>query len=88
MYKLTVPSKGGRGGARRSRARQSSIALLGRLRRLETLVLTMLSPQDVRHVTDSDVKAMLQAIGDAHRGYISGEEVQVPHVGSTDRETP
>ncbi len=81
MHKTTVRSQGGRGGARRSRARQTTSALLGRLRRLELLVITLLSPSSVSHLTDKHVRAMIDSILDAHRGYTEGEEVEVLHEG-------
>ena len=84
MAKVTVQSQGGRGGARRSRAQQTTSALLGRLRRLELLVISIISPRDVSHLTDRHIQALIASILDAHRGYDEGEEVQVPRQGPAD----
>lgn len=81
---LTVKSKGGRGGARRSRARQSTTALLLRLRRTEHLLLSLLEPESVRWLTDTRIKAMLRDIRDGLGGHNDGEEVQVLDQGSDD----
>ncbi len=80
---LTVKSKGGRGGARRSRARQSTTALLLRLRRTEHLLMALLSPQNVRWLTDTRIKAMLQDVIDGWAGN-NGEEIRIPQTGSVD----
>lgn len=83
--RLSVKSRGGRGGERRRRSEQASLAILTRLRRLEYLLLTLLDPPAVRWVTDTILQNMLEVIKDGHRGDNTREAVQIldkgPDVG-------
>ncbi len=78
---LSVKSAGGRGGERRRRSLQASLAVLGRLRRLEAMVVSLLSPAQVRWVTDAQLKSMIQSILDGWGGN-PREAVQVLDQGS------
>lgn len=56
--------KRGRGRPRSARSRPSDGPLLSRLRRLEIVLLSLMHHKSVRSVTDPELRAMLDQIGD------------------------
>lgn len=89
--------QGGEGGSAKRTRSDNVASLLGRLRRLEVVMLVLSGhPRYVRLLTDEELDSLLKNVYDLHqdvgseatggRRTSSAERVPLPHQGAVDRE--